>query len=68
MFRNVRSIELHQKTYLEISWDYPFNSVFTEEQLLSEIYFKKTTLPYDNYTVAYTVQCRINVDFSKQIL
>jgi hypothetical protein len=24
MCRNVRSIELHQKTYHEISWDYPF--------------------------------------------
>jgi hypothetical protein len=25
MCRNVRSIEWHQKTYHEISWDYPFN-------------------------------------------
>jgi hypothetical protein len=24
MCRNVRSIELHLKTYYEISWDYPF--------------------------------------------
>jgi hypothetical protein len=26
MCRNVRSIEWHQKTYHEISWDYPFKS------------------------------------------
>jgi hypothetical protein len=25
MCRNVRSIDWHQKTYHEISWDYPFN-------------------------------------------
>jgi hypothetical protein len=26
--RNVRSIEWHQKTYHEISWDYPFNALY----------------------------------------
>jgi hypothetical protein len=27
MCRNVRSIKWHQKTYHEISWDYPFKTV-----------------------------------------
>jgi hypothetical protein len=40
MCRNVRSIEWHQKTYHEISWDYPFkwyNLMQIIVQLVDEI-------------------------------
>jgi hypothetical protein len=34
MYRNVRSIEWQQKTYHEISWDYPFKLLYTNTDII----------------------------------
>jgi hypothetical protein len=47
MCRNVRSIEWHQKTYHEISWDYPFKQIIFQAAICNELLVSQDLSQYE---------------------